>query len=36
LAVDNENILKNLNNLIDLNLKEINEKMNIKCEALKK
>jgi hypothetical protein len=36
LAVDNEKILKNMNNLVDLNLKEINEKINIKNEALKK
>jgi hypothetical protein len=36
LADDNEKILKNMNNLVDLNLKEINEKINIKNEALKK
>jgi hypothetical protein len=36
LADDNEKILKNMNNLVDLNLKEINEKINIKKEALKK
>jgi len=36
LAVDNEKILKNMNNLVDLNLKEINEKIDIKNEALKK
>ena len=27
MAVDNEKILKNMNNLVDLNLKEINEKI---------